>query len=317
MIALPGTPELDPVTGQTITKTFVLQAPPAGRATSINDGSASVPFNTTLVFNPGSALKLQNASLYVQNQGRRRQLLGGANPNDRVEHHLVGRLDRGRQDQRSLRAEHPGPGDWGGIVFRSIDTSVNNRNLTFPIDGHVEGTEWGKAISGADDALSFINFANIRYAGGAIPLDPGQATSALSLYNSRPTVANANIAFTGVAGAVSPAAQNLVASISADFDSFREDDIARGPLLRRITDRPEQLQRDPRSGPTNRDRPSRPTRSSIPTTPRRWGERATSPSTIPCPTSWSRSSWSANSSSRARAGRPSSSTRGSTSSRAC
>lgn len=234
VIALPGTPELDPVTGQTITKSFVLQAP-AGQSSLINDGSASVPFNTTLVFNAGSALKLQNASLYVQNQGSALQLLGGANPNDRVNITSWADSTVGGKTNGAFGKDTPGPGDWGGIVFRSIDTNVNNRSLTFPIDINLKGVNGGKAISGADDTLSFINFANIRYAGGAVPQNQGQATSALSLYNSRPTVANANIAFTGVAGSILTGGQNLVASISADFDSFREDDIARGPLIRRTT----------------------------------------------------------------------------------
>ncbi|WP_406696071.1 S8 family serine peptidase [Singulisphaera sp. Ch08] len=234
VVALPATPTLDPVTGQVIQQTFVLQAP-AGPSTTINDGSASVPFNTSLVFNPGSALKLQNASLYIQNQGSSLQLLGGANPNDRVNITSWADATVGGKTNGAFGKATPAPGDWGGIIFRSIDTLSNNRNLQFPIDGSLKGLNGGKASSGADDSLSFINFANIRYAGGAVPQTQGQPTSAVSLYNSRPTMANANIAFTGVAGTIGSGGQNLVASISADFDSFREDDIARGPLIRRVT----------------------------------------------------------------------------------
>lgn len=234
VVALPATPRLDPVTGLTTQQTFVLQAP-AGSSALINDGSASVPFNTTLVFNPGSALKLQNASLYVQNQGSALQLLGGANPNDRVNITSWADSSVGGKTNGDFGKATPAPGDWGGIVFRSIDTNSNQRNLQFPIDGALKGPNGSKAISGADDTLSFINYANIRYAGGAVPQTQGQETSALTLFNSRPTVANANIAFTGVAGSLLNGGQNLVASISADFDSFREDDIARGPLIRRTT----------------------------------------------------------------------------------
>ncbi|SIO62070.1 Subtilase family protein [Singulisphaera sp. GP187] len=232
VVALPATPTLDPVTGQIIQQTFVLQAP-AGPSTTINDGSASVPFNTSLVFNAGSALKLQNASLYVQNQGSSLQLLGGANPNDRVNITSWADATVGGKTNGAFGKSTPAAGDWGGIIFRSIDTASNNRNLQFPIDISLKGVNGGKAISGADDTLSFINFANVRYAGGAVPQTQGQPTSAISLYNSRPTLANSTVAFTGVSGTIGSGGSNLVASISADFDSFREDDIARGPLIRR------------------------------------------------------------------------------------
>ena len=53
----------------------MLQAP-AGNNSGVTNGSASVPFDTTLVFAAGSTLKLQNASLYVQNQGSALQAEG-------------------------------------------------------------------------------------------------------------------------------------------------------------------------------------------------------------------------------------------------
>jgi len=227
VVALPGTPTFDPVTGKTIQQTFVLQAP-AGPSTTINDGSASVPFNTTLVFNPGSALKLQNASLYVQNQGSALQLLGGANPNDRVNITSWADATVGGKTNGTFGRDTPAPGDWGGIILRNFDNVSNGRNVSFPIDGGLHGVGNSRAISGADDALTFFNFANVRYAGGAVPQTQGQPASAITLYNSRPTIANATIAFAGSRGS------NLIASISADFDSFREDDTARGPLLRRV-----------------------------------------------------------------------------------
>ena len=68
VVALPGTPQRDPITGMVSQQTFVLQAP-AGSNPTINNASASVPFDTTLVFAAGSTLKFQNASLFVQNQG--------------------------------------------------------------------------------------------------------------------------------------------------------------------------------------------------------------------------------------------------------
>ena len=68
VVAEPGLPQRNPTTGVISVASFVLQAP-AGNNATINNGSASVPFDTTLVFQAGAVLKMQNASLYVQNQG--------------------------------------------------------------------------------------------------------------------------------------------------------------------------------------------------------------------------------------------------------
>src|SRR5262249_5725800 len=75
VVALPGTPSRNPVTGVITQATFVMQAP-AGSNSTVNNGSAAVPFDTTLVFNPGSTLKLLNAALFVQNQGSALQANG-------------------------------------------------------------------------------------------------------------------------------------------------------------------------------------------------------------------------------------------------
>jgi hypothetical protein len=232
VVALPGTPTRNPITGVVTTKTFVLQAP-SGSNTVLNDGSASVPFDTTLVFSPGSALKLQNASLYVQNQGSALQINGGPNPNDQVNFTSVNDNTVGGNTTGSQT--NPSPGDWGGIIFRNFDNVTGGRNLTFPIDGTLQGLNGGKAISGAQDAMSSINFASIRFAGGAVPQTIGQATSAITLFNSRPAITNTNIAQAGTPGGTAAGGLNLVSAISADFDSFREDDTARGPLFRRVT----------------------------------------------------------------------------------
>ena len=57
-----------------------------------------------------------------------------------------------------------------------------------------------------------------------------RATSSarITLFNSRPTITNGSIADTGGTGGTE-------AAIGADFDSFREDDTARGPLIRQVT----------------------------------------------------------------------------------
>jgi len=225
VVALPGTPSRNPLTGQVSQATFVLQAP-AGSNATINNGSASVPFNTTLVFAPGSTLKLLNASLFVQNQGSALQAQGTStlpvtftSYNDTS----VGGATNNNPDT------NPRAGDWGGIVFRNYnDSSALAQTTTFPVDGTLVGPNGGAAVSGAQDAMSILNFANIRYAGGAVPQSSSNFYSAVTLYNSRPAVTNSSISNTGGTGGTE-------AAIGADMDSLREDDTARGPLIRNVS----------------------------------------------------------------------------------
>jgi len=252
VVALPATPSRDPITGQITQQTFVLQAP-SGSSTTINDGSASVPFDTMLVFQAGSALKLQNASLYVQNQGSSLQLNGGANPNDQVNFTSWADSSVGGKTNGVNGKSTPSPGDWGGIVFRNFDNVSGTRNLQFPIDGGLQGVAGGKAISGADDALTLINFANIKFSGGAVPQTQGTANSALTFFNSRPTISNVNVSNSGATTGGN--GTNLVAAISGDLDSFREGRYgawAADPAYHRCSEQP---QRHP--GPSQRRRRGR------------------------------------------------------------
>ena len=224
IVALPGTPQRDPLTGQISQQTFVLQAP-AGSNPVINDGSGSVPFNTTLVFNPGSTLKLQNASLFAQNQGSAIQAVGNASANGRVTFTSYANDAIAGDTNRDGTNTPPRPGDWGGIVLRNIN-NTGARNFQFPVDGTLVGPAGGRPVSGADDALSIFNFVNLTYAGGAVPATTGTRYDGITLFNSRPAITNTNIAFVG-------GASSAQAGISGDLDSFREDDLTRGPLIRR------------------------------------------------------------------------------------
>ncbi len=76
--------------------------------------------------------------------------------------------------------------------------------------------------------MSILNNFNIRYAGGAVPQGSSNFFSGITLFNSRPTITNGSIADTGGTGGTE-------AAIGADLDSFREDDTARGPLIRQMT----------------------------------------------------------------------------------
>ena len=225
VVAEPGIPQRNPVTGQIAQATFVLQAP-AGNNSGVTNGSASVPANTTLIFAAGSTLKLQNASLYVQNQGSALQSQGTAsNPVNFTSYNdaTIGGATNGNPDT------NPFAGDWGGIVFRNYDQAAQP-NVTFPVDGTLQGVSGdtaSDAISGASDAMSILNFANIRYAGGAVPQGSSNFFSAVTLLNSRPAVTNSSISDSGGTGGTE-------AAIGADFDSFREDDTARGPLIRQV-----------------------------------------------------------------------------------
>ena len=237
IVALPGTPQRDPSTGVVSQKTFVLQAP-AGANPALNDGSASVPFDTTLVFNAGSTLKLQNASLFVQNQGSAIQTLGGTNLSEHVTFTSVNDNSVGANPNGPAGNSTPQAGDWGGVVFRNFnDNSVTNadgttttRTDTFPVDGTLVGPGGAAAVSGADDSLSAVTFTDIRYGGGAVPATQGVRYDSITLYNSPPQIAQDSITLSATNGGT-----GSQAAISADLDSFREDDTRRGPLIRRVS----------------------------------------------------------------------------------
>ena len=164
VVALPGIPQRNPVTGAITQATFVLQAP-AGNNSGVTNGSASVPFDTTLVFAAGSTLKLQNAALYVQNQGSALQAQGTtSNPVNFTSYNdaTIGGATNNNPDTT------PHAGDWGGIVFRNYDQAATPP-VDFPVDGTLVGLNGADAISGAADAMSILNNVNIRYAGGAVP----------------------------------------------------------------------------------------------------------------------------------------------------
>jgi len=223
VVALPGSPQRDPFTGVTTQQTFVLQAP-SGADPVRNDGSASVPFDTTLVFNPGSTLKLRNASLFVQSQGSGLMTKGGPNPNDRVTFTSYSDDSVAGDSNGDRSNTTPKAGDWGGIVFRNFNQSLPGRTDPFQVDGTLQGPGGSRAVSGADDTLSDIDFATIRYGGGAVPATRGTRYDEVTLFNSRPAITNT------IFNDVGSSAQ---ATISGDLDSFREDDTTRGPLIRR------------------------------------------------------------------------------------
>ena len=168
-------------------KTFVLQAP-AGSDPVINDGSASVPFDTTLVFDPGLDPEAPER-LACSSRTRARPSRPSAgptratgSPSPRTPTTRVGgdterpggqldpagrRLGRHRLPQLQRRDRRP------------------HRHL--PGRRHAaSGPTAPPAVSGADDSLSILNFTDIRYAGGAVPATQGTRYDAITLYNSRP-----------------------------------------------------------------------------------------------------------------------------------
>ncbi len=224
VVAEPGLPSRNPLSGQVSTASFSL-VNPAGNSTG-SGGSASVPYNSMLVMQAGSALKMQGASLFVQNQGSAFQSQGTtSNPvyftsyNDAS----VGGPTNGNPDT------NPHAGDWGGLVFRNYNDSILSQQLTnFPVNGTLIGPNGGAAVSGAQDAMSIINNSVVRYGGGPVPVGSSNFYSGITLYNSRPTIVNSSITNIGGTGGTEGA-------IGADFNSLREDDTARGPLVRNDT----------------------------------------------------------------------------------
>ncbi len=244
ILAEPSVLTVDP-SGNTIQRPFVLQAP-AGSDPIANDASASVPALTTLVFEAGSALKMQNAALLVQNQGSALQVLGGPNTFQQVnvtsyKDASVGGVTNG--DPNSA----PAAGDYGGIVFRDFSQaaipgsaaartslfpgqipttgvpSVDNR-LKSPLLNPATGGQ-ADAISGADDILSYVNFLVEKYAGGPVPQTNGVRYDGITIQGARPTITNSVLSFAGGAGSAQ-------AGLSVDVDALRRDDVAQGTLLR-------------------------------------------------------------------------------------
>lgn len=206
-------------------RTFVLQAP-SGTDPVLNDGSATVPYNTDLVFQPGSILKLRNASLFVQNQGSAMTVLGGPNPLQKVYFTSYSDDSVGGDTNNDGPSSQPQGGDWGGIVFRNFDDTSNGGRIVPLAPGPQDPLRPKLGISGADEALSSIDHSVIRYGGGAVPQTIGFRYDAITNFNARPSITNVNISLTG-------GVNGAQAAISGDVDSFREDDLARGILVRR------------------------------------------------------------------------------------
>ncbi len=245
VVALASVPSYDASTGTIVQKPYVLQAPsPTGNnvATIANDASTAVPALTTLVFQEGAILKMQNAALLIQNQGSALQIDGGPNAYQNVivtsyKDNSVGGITNG--DANTV----PQAGDYGGIVFRNfsqaaIPGSSTARSDLFPgqipitgdstEDDRLKGQftdltnpdSQADAVSGADDIMSSISYLVERYSGGSVPVTQGTQYNGITLLNSRPSIVNSIITNSAVAG------------ISADVDSLRQDDVAQGPLLR-------------------------------------------------------------------------------------
>jgi hypothetical protein len=232
VIAEAGVPTLNPLTNVVSTPTFVLQAP-AGSNSVINNGSASVPFNTTVVFQPGATLKMENANLFVQNQGAALQMNGGPSPSQNITVTSYANDAIAGDTNHDNKNTTPRPGDFGGIVFQNFDQQAYP-NVTFPVDGQLQGLNGNPSLSGEDDAMSVLNYTNVSYGGGAVPQTIGLNYSGVTLKNARPALTNMNISLSGA----SPGSGNsgsAVGAIGADLDSFRADDLSEGPLIRRVS----------------------------------------------------------------------------------
>ena len=240
---------------------YVLDLPPKALGTnSVLDGSASVPYNTTLVFDPGAVVRLFNASLFAQNQGSAIQAMG--TPSNPV---IFTSYNDPNFGGGGNAGQGPHGGDWGGVVFRNFDqgglssalssqigtgpgtgggTGTNAAAPTyslrpdrFPVDGILQGPGGTPARSGEDDGMSILNFANLNYGGGPVPQTLGTLGTgydSVELINSRPALTNLRINNSGVTS-TNPGATVNQGAIGADFDSFREDALARGPLIRNVT----------------------------------------------------------------------------------
>ena len=160
----------------------------SGVASTIN-----IPDQTAFILEPGVILKLQNGNIDISGNGSVLQINGTESLPVRLTSYKDDSL--GGDTNEDTDNSVPTGGDWGGIVFRD----------------------------GSEDGLSIINFAEIQYAGGAVPSGLGDRFDPIYLESARPTITNTIMQ------------HNSQIAISANTDSFREDVLTRGPLIRDIT----------------------------------------------------------------------------------
>ncbi len=225
VVALAGIPQRNPLTGMVTQASFVLQAP-AGNNSGVTNGSASVPFNTTLVFQAGADAQITERVALRAEPGKCPAGAGHARPIRSRSRRTTTRASAAPPTTIRTRTRSPAT----GAASSSATTTrrIAAQRVQFPVDGILVGPGGGAAVSGASDAMSILNNANIRYAGGAVPQGSSNFFSAVTLFNSRPAITNTNISLSGGTGGTE-------AAIGADMDSFREDDTARGPLIRQVT----------------------------------------------------------------------------------
>ena len=174
-------------------------------------------------------------------------MLGGSTPTQVVNFTSYKNDAIGGDTNHDSTNTAPAGGDWGGLVFRNFDeqatstittgngptattttiSRIGNPNFAaFPVDGILQGPNGVPAVSGSDDALSFVDNASISYGGGAVPATRGFRYDSITSFASRPFIANSTISGGGMSSQ---------ATISGDLDSFREDDLTRGMLVRNTT----------------------------------------------------------------------------------
>ena len=222
IVAEPSARIVDPLTGTLLQKPFVFQAP-SGPNPVLNDGSGSVPADTTLVFQAGDIVKMLNASLFAQNQGSAIQVDGtGPLPQNQVV--FTSYLDNtvGGNSDPSNNGVLPHGGDWGGIVFRNFDQSIYTD--TFPVDGSLKAFDGSEAISARTrECRSSI----IPWSATPAARSPRPTASAMT-----PSPTSTPVPSSPTPPSPTPANPQRSSAISGNMDSFREDDLARGILVR-------------------------------------------------------------------------------------
>ena len=227
IVALPGTPQRDPITGNISQQTFVLQAP-SGSDPVINDGSASCP-STPRWSSPRARRSSSRTRRCSSRTRAARSRSWASRPRPAGQLHVVRRRQRSAATPTTTASNTAPTRRLGRHRPAELRQQAARAGRPVPGRRHPRRAQRRTADLRSRRRAVDRQLRDLSYAGGAVPQT--RATSATT--PSRSSTAGRRSPTTASPTTAGGAA--CKAAIAADLDSFREDDMARGPLVRRAT----------------------------------------------------------------------------------